>query len=114
MMNVFEFDGIGEVVVSLLLDGDAYPGTVVRMLENNWACVCQDGDQFVGVTLKNKCEMGSVQVKGFVRVIYSGELDHGWKPLVANGSGGVREDASGIQRLVIQVNPEEHSAVICL
>ena len=51
---------------------------------------------------------------GFARVSYSGELKHGWKPLVADGNGGVREDANGIQRLVIQVDEEEHTAVICL
>lgn len=114
MMDKFKFEGIGEVVVSIYLNQSVQPGTVVCMLDNNWAHACLNGNQFCGVALKRKGEMGSVQVKGFARVSYSGELKHGWKPLVADGNGGVREDANGIQRLVIQVDEEEHTAVICL
>ena len=114
MMDKFKFDGIGEVVVSIYLNEGVQPGTVVCMLDNNWAHSCLNGSQFCGVALKRKGEMGSMQVKGFVRVSYSGELIQGWVPLVADGYGGVREDANDIQRLVIQVDEEEHTAVICL
>jgi hypothetical protein len=113
-MNKISYEGIGELVVSIGVTQEVKPGEVVRMLDNNLACHCEDGDMICGVARKVDMICGSMQVKGFVTVAYSEELDVGWMNLVADGMGGVRMDDNGMPMLVVHKDADAMTAVICL
>ena len=113
-MSMISFEGIGEVMATIYMTDSVEVGKVVRSLENDWVRGCSDGDLFCGVAVKRNGYVGSMQVKGFVRVPYTGDLKLGWKFLVANDGGGVREGTDGVRALVIQVDEDNGTAVICL
>lgn len=113
-MNMISYEGIGEVVVTVSMEKQLKAGSVVHILDNDVAGPCEDGEVFCGVALKVGGGIGSMQVKGFVCVPYTGEMKLGWMNLVANGEGGVRPGENGLQVLVAQLNAEEQTAMICL
>lgn len=114
-MNKISYEGVGEMVVSIGMTEEVTPGEVVRMLDNDLACPCADGELFCGVALKADKVCGSMQVKGFVTVPYSGEsMAVGWMKLAANGMGGVRVNDNGIPMLVVCKDEDAMTAVICL
>ena len=113
-MNMISYEGIGEVVVTVSMEEKMKAGTVVHLLDNDVVGPCEDGEVFCGVALKMGGSIGSMQVKGFVRVPFTGEMKLGWMNLVANGEGGVRPGENGLQVLVAQLDVEEQTAMICL
>ena len=113
-MSKISYEGVGELVVSIGVTEEVTPGEVVRMLDNDLVCHCEDGDLFCGVALKVDVTCGSMQVKGFATVTYSEDMDVGWMNLVANGMGGVRVDDNGIPKLVVCKDEDAMTAVICL
>ena len=88
-------------------------GQVVKVTDNGTVDACGDGDTFCGVALEPRKGGAAVQVKGFVTVPYTGELTLGWATLAADGSGGVKANATGVTALVVSVDGES-SAVVCL
>ena len=113
-MSMISYEGIGEVAVTVGMTDEVKAGMVVRMQENETVCPCADGELFCGVAMKQGGSFGTMQVKGFVCVPYSGEITLGWAELVANGIGGVRVGANGVRVMVAHVDTAEHTAVICL
>ena len=113
-MSMISYEGIGGVVATAYVYGVEKPGDVVCILDNDAVGPCEDGELFCGVALKMSGGMASVQMKGFVRVPFTGEVELGWMKLVANGEGGVRPGETGLQVLVTQVDFDEQTAMICL
>ena len=112
---MFSYEGIGEMVVSVGMTEEVNSGEVVRMMSSDMVCPCEDGELFCGVALKADKICGSMQLKGFVTVPYSGEgMDVGWMKLAANGMGGVRVDANGKPMLVIRKDEDAMTIVVCL
>ena len=113
-MKEINFDGIGEVVVTMGVNADMGPGMVVRMVESDWVTPGLDRQDFVGVLLNVNGYYGSVQIKGFATVPYTGDMAPGWRKLVTNGMNGVRMDDEGERYLVVRINEDEKTAVILL
>ena len=113
-MGIVSYEGIGEVVITVMLAEDMKMGQVVRMVENQWAGPCTDGDEFCGVIVSMRDFHSGVQVKGFVPVKFTGEMKLGWVSLVGNGYGGVRQGDGGVKCLVTHVDAESEIAMICL
>ena len=113
-MSKISYEGVGELVVSIGMTEEVKTGAVVRMLDNDLVCPCEDGELFCGVALKSDGICGSMQVKGFATVPYSENMNVGWMNLVANGMGGVRVDEKGIPKLVVCKDEDAMTAVICL
>lgn len=113
-MSKLGYEGIGEVVVTVAMTEEVEKGTPVCMQENGTVRPCNEGEAFCGVALGRRGEYGGMQVKGFVSVCYSGDLAVGWATLTADGDGGVCQADSGLKVLVIQVDEDEGTAMICL
>ena len=113
-MKKLGYEGIGEVVVTVAVSEEMERGTPVCMEGNGAVRPCQADEMFCGVALGRRGEFGAVQVKGFVTVPYSGELAVGWAALAADGDGGVCKSESGLKYLIMEVDEDEYTAVICL
>jgi len=94
-----DFTGIGVEDVTILaasglVVGDE--GKVAKVSGEKEADVCSAEDVFYGVISKYDEGGGVVAMarKGFKEVSYSGTITPGWKELVADGSGGVKEPAT--------------------
>lgn len=70
-------------------------GKVVKISANATVALCSDGDQFDGVVkvISANDKAASVQERGFAVVAGSG-ITYGYKPLLANATGGVKLNAS--------------------
>lgn len=112
-MSKFSFEDIGAVVATFAAGSGVKGGQVVKVTDNGTVDACGDGDTFCGVALEPRKGGAAVQVKGFVTVPYTGELTLGWATLAADGSGGVKANATGVTALVVSVDGES-SAVVCL
>ena len=112
-MSKFSLEDIGAVVATFAAGSGVKGGQVVKVTDNGTADACGDGDTFCGVALEPRKGGAAVQVKGFVTVPYTGELTLGWATLAADGSGGVKANATGVTALVVSVDGES-SAVVCL
>ena len=112
-MSKISFEDIGSVVATFLADSGVKGGQVVKLTGNGQVGPCSAGDAFCGVALEPRKGGAAVQVKGFVTVPYTGELTLGWATLAADGSGGVKANATGVTALVVSVDGES-SAVVCL
>ena len=112
-MSKFSFEDIGAVVATFAAGSGVKGGQVVKVTDNGTVDACGEGDTFCGVALEPRKGGAAVQVKGFVTVPYTGELTLGWATLAADGSGGVKANATGVTALVVSVDGES-SAVVCL
>ena len=112
-MSKFSFEDIGAVVATFAAGSGVKGGQVVKVTENGTVDACSDGEAFCGVAMEPRKGGAAVQVKGFVTVPYTGELTLGWATLAANGSGGVKANATGVQALVVSVDGVD-TAVVCL
>lgn len=113
-MKEINFNGIGEVVITMGVNPEMKPGTVVRMIESDWVTPCMDGQDFVGVLRNVNGYYGALQIKGFACVNYTGDVEPGWCKLVSNGQGGVRSDDEGTRYLVVRVDEEAGTIVLWL
>lgn len=113
-MKEINFEGIGEVVVTIGASNLADPKKVVRMNDSDWVIPCMDGQNFVGVLLNKHGNYGSLQIKGFATLSYTGTMKAGWNNLVANSFGGVRQDDAGARYLVVRVDETASTAVVWL
>ena len=98
------FDGIGSMVITVKDDG----------LALGQPCKCSGGkamtkaaaaEAFHGVCLWQREDIAGVQVDGFITLPYTGSAPAvGFGILAANGSGGVQTAASGMSRMIVDVD----------
>ena len=113
MMSI-SFEGVGQVCATFL-GGGLTEGHVVKMTDNGTVGECGAGDLFCGVALCCKDDACTVQVGGFVSVGYSGTAPAaGWCSLAADGKGGVKSAANGVNCLVADVNTTAKTVTIML
>lgn len=89
----------------------------VKVTGNKEMGHCSDGDRFHGVVIiiSRDGKLLTVAKRGFVEVAYSGDAPTaGLVKLLANGSGGVKEDASGDEFLVVDVDTTNTTLTIWL
>lgn len=101
------FSGTAEVVLSFEAGGGLTPGYPVSLCGNDTVTNATEGALPIGVCLHERCEIASVQVKGFLELPYSGTAPQvGYNSLVADGAGGVKTAAGGLSCLVVHVDTD--------
>lgn len=110
-MKLVSFDGIGQVTATFTAQEGVEAGMPVKLSANGTVAPCGDGDPLnaVAVLVKNGC--AAVQVRGFVRCKATG-LSAGTVKLSADGSGGVKQDASGAAFLVAEADDESATVLL--
>lgn len=102
------FEGIGETVVTFYNDtsSPAAVGDPVKISGNGEVSACADGDKFCGICIFADDEYAAVQMKGYIKLAYSGETAPavGFSTLAADGNGGISADSTGAVHLVIDVD----------
>ena len=108
------FEKIGQVVVTCQTNGAVEGGHMVKLTANDTVEACAAGDKFCGQAVSQpRNGMAAVQVKGFMEVDCADEtVSVGWATLAADGNGGVKAAAQGVEALVMNVHGGK--AVICL
>jgi hypothetical protein len=114
-MNKISFDGVGQVLATFLVDGEAVSG-VVAMTGNGTVGLGKEGEAPCGVLLGAEGDgLGAVQVEGFTTVSYSGQAPSvGYAALSCDGQGGVVKNDNGRLCLVVSVDEASQTAVIKL
>ena len=114
MSSKISFEGIGEVVATFACGEGVAAGQVVKVTADGAVGACTAGNKICGVELSVEEGYAAVQLGGLIKVPTSGgSITHGWCKLSADGSGGMKLDAStGTEYLVVRV--ETDAAVICL
>ena len=103
-----EFGGMGSMVVTMKAAA-VTTGGIAGMDGNDTVRNANGGVAPVGVVLNNHA---AVQIRGYVRVKYSGSPAPvlGWNRLVTDGAGGLRPEQTGETGracLVVNLNTEE-------
>lgn len=94
MSTKVSFDGIGELAATFY-HKDAVQGAPVAMADDHCVKNCSSGDAFVGICTHVDGEVAQVQLRGYVRLPYTGTAPAvGFCALAANGSGGVTASGS--------------------
>ena len=107
------FEGIGQWAATFACAEDVAQGQMVKVSSNGTVTACADGEKFVGqaAAVGRDGAACSVVLGGMVTAAYIGTAPAlGWSGLSANGSGGVKTDASGREHMV--VNVEESTMMV--
>lgn len=99
------FEGIGHKSVTFPA-GNCTAGYPCKIASDGRVTDCFAGEKVVGVIEQAEAGWAGVQLHGFVTLPYSGTAPTvGFTALSANGSGGVKADATnGRAHLVVEVN----------
>lgn len=110
------YEGMGALLASFCAEDGVTKGAVVTMSASDTVADCDSGDFICGVAVDPKEGFTAVQLAGLATVSYSGTAPAvGFASLVADGSGGVKVDATnGMSYLVISVDTATTTAVIRL
>ncbi len=111
------YDGIGAVSATFWRDDDIRDGEVAQLTDNATAASCAAGDAFHGVLESYENDRCCMQLRGCVRVSYTGETAPtvGWKKLSADGQGGVQVDTTnGREYLVLSVDADDGTVSLLL
>lgn len=82
---------------------------------DNTCALATDGTKFVGVLKNCRNGIGSVQVKGYISLPYSGNAPtFGETSLSADGLGGVKTDVGGKNVIVVSVDTVNKSVAFII
>jgi len=102
------FGGIGEYAATFYNNSiaPAAAGKTAKISGNGEVSACSDNDAFAGVCVSAGAEFAAVQLRGFVKLHYSGTAPSlGYAKLSADTDGGVKADAAGGREyLVVEVD----------
>lgn len=110
------FEGIGQWAATFACAG-VQEGEMVKVSAAGTVAACASGDRFCGqaVALGRDGGACSVQLGGFITAAYSDAAPAvGWSGLSADGSGGVKADASGQKYLVAEVDAAAETVTFAL
>ncbi len=97
--------GFNEGYITLYVADGTNKNSVVNVTENNTCGECAVGEKFCGVLKGVRNSIGSVQVKGYTELTYSGTTPKfGATYLVADGNGGVKEASSGVAVIITEID----------
>ena len=101
----FSIKGYGENTATFRTTGLVCTGHTVTMADNLIVSPCEASDDFIGIAISTRDGYAGVQLDGYVMTDYTGTAPSvGYCGLVSDGKGGVRADANGRQRLVVEVD----------
>lgn len=100
------FEAIQEQYVTFEAAESAASGKPCKITANNTVGACAAGDKFFGVVSRVEGSVAGVIMGGYVELPYTGTTAPtvGHCALVADGTGGVKADAGGVQYLVCMVD----------
>lgn len=101
-----KFNGLMNEVVTFKTATAITNGYPVKVSANDTVAAASNGNVFCGVAVNRSGGLQSVQLKGYVELPYTSTAPTvGYSLLVANGSGGVKVDATnGRAYLVVKVD----------
>lgn len=84
----FSYEGIGALCATFAADGDIEKNAPVKLTDNGTVAACADGDGFIGIASACRGGVATVQLKGFVRLPYTGSAPSlGFQSLTASAAG---------------------------
>lgn len=101
------FGGIGEYAATFYNDSSApaIAGKLVKISGNGEVSACSEGEVFAGACISAGTEFAAVQLRGFVKLPYSGTAPNlGFSKLSADADGGIKADSTGREYLVVEVD----------
>jgi len=101
------FGGIGEYAATFYNNSaaPAAAGRAAKISGSGEVSVCSDGEAFAGVCVSAGAEFAAVQLRGFVKLPYSGTAPSlGYVKLSADADGGVKAATGGREYLVVEVD----------
>ena len=101
------FEGIGQMAVTFKNGAETgeLQGQVVKISGSGAVSPCAKGERFMGLALHADEESAAVQIRGFIRLAYSGAAPSlGYTKLSADGSGGIQADTAGTEYLVVETD----------
>jgi len=106
-----KFNGLLETAATFSAASQITKGTPVSVSSNGTVAAAATSTAFCGVANHYAKGLQSVQIRGFVEVPYTATAPTvGYSFLAANGSGGVKVDATnGRAYLVLTVNTTAHT-----
>mgnify|MGYP000862496032 FL=1 len=111
------FGGIGEYAATFhnSSSAPAVAGKAVKISGNGEVSACSAGDNIAGVCISAGAQFAAVQLRGFVKLPYSGAAPNlGYCRLSADSGGGVKTDSSGREYLVVEVDTSAKTAGLFL
>ena len=103
-MNV-SFNGFNSTALTFRCADEIAKLYPVKITDDATVAPCNSGDQFIGFCLDSDKENATVQMSGYVKTTYSGTVPVlGRAKLVADASGGVKTNTSGVECIVLAVN----------
>lgn len=98
--------GFDEGYITLYVDEDTQKDIPVTITDNDTCGASAAGDKFCGILRGVRKDLGSVQVKGYAKMSYSGESAPllGAECIVADGLGGVKAAQTGVNVIVTAVD----------
>jgi len=114
-MKTFSYEEIGNVTATFFSEDELKEGGLAELNGSQTVCECTEGHKFCGVTRTCRDGVVAVQLRGFVKVPYSGPLPLGYGDVVADGKGGIKDgNGNGVSVMVISTDYDERTAVIWL
>ena len=90
-------------------------GTPVRICRSDNVMACSVNDEFHGVAVDGDTGYVSVQLKGMVKMYYTGTAPAtGYCCLAANGANGVKAATEGNKYLVVSVDETAHTVTFLM
>ena len=114
-MNV-SFQGFDKQLATFEAASTVKPGVPVKMSANGQVTLCGAADVPCGVAVQVRDGYASVQLRGYVRMTYTGSLSLGRQLIVADSGGKIKASAntSGISVLVTDLDSSTSTAGIIL
>lgn len=102
-MNV-SFNGFNQNVLTFVSENDIKQNALVKMTDNGKVDACENGDEFIGVCVNSRLGYAGVQMTGYAKTTYSGDVAVGYVTVVCDENGGIKADENGRKVLVTDVD----------
>lgn len=104
---MFAYDSIGQVCITAEVESDLPVKSICVYDDMNYAIAASEGDNIQGVLVARHKDRGTIQVRGFVTVPFTGTTTPhvGFCPLVAAANGaGVKVQTGEKEYLVTELD----------
>jgi hypothetical protein len=98
------FTGLMEQAATFEAAQGVAAGQPVKVTESGKVSPCAENDIPCGVAMNVHGEYAAVQLAGYVKVPYTGNVAVGYQKIAANGAGGVTVSDTGRQLLNVDID----------
>lgn len=109
-------DSIGQVCITAEVNDTVDAMSVCRYDDLNYIVPCDEGEEIEGILIARRCNRGTLQVRGFVTMPYSGEVPSvGLCSMAAGPDGSTVKVAEGKREyLVTDIDTEVQTVTFML